>query len=616
MAPHQEIRISQMVLQLGPGAILESTAGPRLIPLPEFGLFDMVNPEKYAIDLPHLSKILEGRRVFRIPSNASLNIPSQKPLYKTRPFPNWKLCVEHNVLYLRECPKCSGKDKHSSRTETIRFVVACPKGHLDDVDWFAAVHSGKTCKRTDYYIWISKGGSMSDTVIRCPICNAETTLANIYRKPHSCSGRFPEREPLGSQPLRSDCDEEAYVIQRQSTALRIPEVITVLMVPPYSTEIQLALSRSSVRSSLVTFLGMKKLWDAEKQQLAKEDERLLSEIGEWIEWIAEEKNASSVGLRDDERERLRILKNRNGSDLIRAIRHVLEHREEENLETLLQYEFDVLRRGAITGIPSETMIREAGPLLEIDPKRVRIVQGPKRNVSFRIAPVRKLYTVTVQVGYRRAVGPYDSDTDSGFPGELVSVESEWNGEKWLPGYGAEGEGIFITLADDEGWHPPLKGESAERWSRKWEEGGKYAGPPSGKTGKVSPHPVFYWWHTFSHLLLRVLAVESGYTLASIRERIYVEADESGNARGGLLLYTTGRGVSGSMGGLIALVPVFEHLLLSALEAGSVCSADPLCFETVTEHSGAACHACVLVSETSCENRNMWLDRKIINDNMP
>jgi hypothetical protein len=57
------------------------------------------------------------------------------------------------------------------------------------------------------------------------------------------------------------------------------------------------------------------------------------------------------------------------------------------------------------------------------------------------------------------------------------------------------------------------------------------------------------------------------------------------------------------------------LLLSAVEEASWCSADPLCAEqTATSLDGlnmAACHACSLVSETSCENTNLLLDRCLV-----
>lgn len=627
MSGYQELRMSQMVLQYGPGSILETTEGPRLIPLPEHGLFgEEIDPEDFVIDVPQLKKILDDKRVFRLPVASDLQDSPHKTVWRTRPFPDWKLCVDHGILYRRVCPKCGHEKKKAGVREAIRFVVACPKGHLDDVDWYSTVHEGRKCGGTEqgkdpYFDWITRGGSFGETVIRCPVCNASKTLAEIYRRPHRCSGRYPEREPLerGSQPHRPGCEENAFVIQRQSTALRIPDTLTVLTVPPYETEIRRTLSRQNVLSSLKSFLTGAGLWDIEAGKPTGDKEEIYSGIEKWLEMMKNDKEERKK-LKAGEWERLKALfraDRESGSELfLREIENTRENPAHDSMETLLQHEFLSLLKGSRTGIPSGQEYERAGTLLEIRREEVVSVDGPGGKMKFLVAPVRKLHTVTVQTGYRRAVGPFDPDTDPGLPGNPVPVHSEWNGELWLPGYEATGEGIFITSAAPDAWHFPLQGRSAKRWLERWVKGGKYGGAPNGLEKSVPPHPLFYWWHTLSHLLLHAISVESGYSLASIRERIYVEADGPDRARGGVLLYTTGRGVSGSMGGLIALVPVFTHFLQTALENAFHCSADPLCAETVTEHSGAACFACALVPETSCENRNMWLDRNIIIENVP
>jgi hypothetical protein len=60
------------------------------------------------------------------------------------------------------------------------------------------------------------------------------------------------------------------------------------------------------------------------------------------------------------------------------------------------------------------------------------------------------------------------------------------------------------------------------------------------------------------------------------------------------------------------------ILTSALERERLCSGDPVCadhdpttaYEDRALH-GAACHGCLLVAETSCEARNLFLDRALI-----
>ena len=74
---------------------------------------------------------------------------------------------------------------------------------------------------------------------------------------------------------------------------------------------------------------------------------------------------------------------------------------------------------------------------------------------------------------------------------------------------------------------------------------------------------------------------------------------------------------GSLGGLIDLgTPErLGGLLQDALRDLTRCSSDPLCASHEPKRhrsmNGAACHACVLVPETSCEAFNSWLDRSLL-----
>jgi hypothetical protein len=56
-------------------------------------------------------------------------------------------------------------------------------------------------------------------------------------------------------------------------------------------------------------------------------------------------------------------------------------------------------------------------------------------------------------------------------------------------------------------------------------------------------------------------------------------------------------------------------LLATLQKAQWCSSDPICIETTgqgTDNSNlAACHGCLLISETSCEEGNRLLDRAML-----
>ena len=72
-----------------------------------------------------------------------------------------------------------------------------------------------------------------------------------------------------------------------------------------------------------------------------------------------------------------------------------------------------------------------------------------------------------------------------------------------------------------------------------------------------------------------------------------------------------------MGGLVrqGKQDRFISTLITALERGTWCSADPVCQELPGQGlmglNRAACHACALASETSCVNYNTLLDRMLL-----
>jgi hypothetical protein len=124
-------------------------------------------------------------------------------------------------------------------------------------------------------------------------------------------------------------------------------------------------------------------------------------------------------------------------------------------------------------------------------------------------------------------------------------------------------------------------------------------------------------HTLAHLLIRRLAFECGYASASLKERIYVAEAEAPVPQAGILIYTSAGDVEGTLGGLVRQgePPRLANTILSALQDGAWCSSDPICrasrgqgFDSLNL---AACHACSLISETSCDHANALLDRVLV-----
>ena len=132
-------------------------------------------------------------------------------------------------------------------------------------------------------------------------------------------------------------------------------------------------------------------------------------------------------------------------------------------------------------------------------------------------------------------------------------------------------------------------------------------------------------HGLSHALMAEIALECGYPASALKERIYALWDPArfgATGRFGILIYTATAGNQGTLGGLVATAPHLGRILHSALRRLELCSNDPICADheptsTADDRAlhGAACHGCLLIAETSCEARNLFLDRALLVETM-
>ena len=129
--------------------------------------------------------------------------------------------------------------------------------------------------------------------------------------------------------------------------------------------------------------------------------------------------------------------------------------------------------------------------------------------------------------------------------------------------------------------------------------------------------MFALLHALAHSLINQLSFDCGYGSASLRERIYCNVDLGSEPMSGILIYTASGDSEGTMGGLVRQGEPSRLLatLIAALRKAQWCSSDPICIETSgqgTDNANlAACHGCILVSETSCEEGNRLLDRAML-----
>jgi hypothetical protein len=200
--------------------------------------------------------------------------------------------------------------------------------------------------------------------------------------------------------------------------------------------------------------------------------------------------------------------------------------------------------------------------------------------------------------------------------------------EWLPAVEQFGEGFFLQFAP----------EALARWLSQsgvltrarqllagadaWIQAKRAKGILiSENSFRERERPEYVMAHSLAHALMSEVAIDCGYPASALKERIYVLQRVPGQPiQCGILIYTAAAGNQGTLGGLVEVTRRFVQILRSALERERLCSGDPVCADhdpataddDRTLH-GAACHGCLLVAETSCEARNLFLDRALIVD---
>ena len=251
----------------------------------------------------------------------------------------------------------------------------------------------------------------------------------------------------------------------------------------------------------------------------------------------------------------------------------------------------------------------------------RCAVGPLVPWLESVTAVNRLREVKAYCGFTR-IKPVSAGMDQ-IPTLLEhhDVASIWSRRpEWLPAVELRGEGIFLRLREEAiaSWLEVDRGASVRA-----AEIDRVLSATSSQRGQQKPYtvtPRLLLVHSLSHVLLRKLSAVCGYSTASLSERLYVS--DGGTATmpmAGILIYTASADSDGSLGGLSsqALVPgQFERLALAAVRDAQWCGSDPVCIETsprvaAERISGASCHSCLLLPETSCERYNHDLDRVML-----
>jgi hypothetical protein len=519
-------------------------------------------------------------------------------------FPGWLFCgaCRSMVRVLREhekpgeppvCTSCAA----APRLTPMRFVRICADGHLDDVDWWYWAHSKlppelrDSCpesenawkaRRLSFRV-ADRASGLEALSVHCGAtrqdgtpCGAQRDLLDILGPQ---GGHCPGRNPWQRWDTRASCDQQVHIVQRTAGNVYYPVVYSALDIPQ-TTEAPRA--ERNLTEAVLNHGYWPLLLDALDTPRAdtfrgmiKEDTEAPDSLIDHL--VAEATGApaapSPAGPRPAQREKI---------DLSRDEWYAFD--ADRFPEPSKEF---AVRRGGL-GLDGE----QEEPWATLDAHIGKVVL------------VDRLREVRALTGFRRH-SPNGTLVPADTSGRL----------RWLPATEVYGEGIVLTLDERRltAWEQDPR-VRAHVLGVRTDLDASFRGDQLAETVGAELSPRFLLLHTVAHLLIRQLSFDSGYTTASLRERVYGRPEYGQH---GLLIYTAAGDAEGTLGGLVRQgeAPNFAETLIRMLEAAAWCSADPLCAEHTGQGFGnlnrAACHACTLLPETSCETGNTLLDRALV-----
>ena len=601
--PHAELRQSQLLTTYGPGALVDLPKQAVIISGLDHWRFGKALPREVREDrlLEYLRRAqgMEGVRLCEPPS--SQDVEHDMSGVVAFQFPEWFVVQSaqtwgegvrsRRVVHLRELSQGKlvvGKTKLS--VTPMRFVRACVHGHISDVDWRGLVHQGQAeaCYGELYMDERETSGDLSGVMVRCAQCKRSVSLSQLASKRGGallgpCDGSSPW---LGADARQECLDERgspvmSRLLTRSASNAYFAQVVRVISIPePGDERLQAALE--PVWGALLVNVKDRATFDM-MASVAPMLQQALQGVDLDAAWAEiERRHAIGAGA---------------GQAASQEPSPTLKQSE---LKTLMSQPFDLSDQPP----PKEahfwarTLVERPAP------------SGLLRFVE-RVVLVHKLREVSAQIGFTRfESGVTDVEGELDLNVRMAPLAREL---RWLPAVENHGEGIFVALdrARVARWLErqavQARGAELEQAFDRWRSQRQH-------TRELEfPGLPYVMVHSLSHLLLTAVALECGYSASSIRERVYASPEGYG-----VLLYTASADSEGTLGGLVEVGRHLEVHLQAALHLGSLCSNDPVCAQHDPLNEaldrplhGAACHGCLLISETSCERRNELLDRALV-----
>ena len=598
--PHGQVRRSQLVGQFGPGALIDMPRHAVIV----CGLEEWGDPERNSFPpvseerlRAHLEEALElkGLRFFSPPIDTDTFTDQPPTGITVWEFPQWFVAQweppdspgKRPLLHERRL--VSGRyladDRKPKPVVPVRFVKACKNGHVSDIDWPQFAHRGSSnCQRQ---LWLVEKGTSGDFLDLFIQCDCGVPMRSLFEATRfSEDGKAPlgmckgERPWLGPRSIDPNpCvgnegkHEPSKLLVRTASNAYFARVVSAISIPEKDEKV-----REAVEKLWTDFLVQ-----CESPADIKHERK-------------KPKVQASLGTLTDAQVFAEIQRRKNPTPA------PLKKLKQAEIETLLSVEDELGEDKAASKFYATA--------LALRTPRPRLLEPLSKVVL-----VHRMREVRVQVGFSRfedAAPTIDGELDLNVGMAPLSREATW-----LPAVENYGEGLFLSF--DRKVLAAWVGRKEVRDRQTALHAGFKAWVDSQRGSKekkqsITPPPVLYvMLHSLSHLLINALSLECGYGASSIRERIYVTAEGAG-----ILLHTGTPDAEGTLGGLIEVGRGIEKILRSALELGQLCSNDPVCAAHLPNDSheerllhGAACHGCLLISESSCERRNELLDRALV-----
>jgi Domain of unknown function (DUF1998) len=580
--PRGQIRHSQVVTTFGPGSLLDLPKHSVIIG----GLdhWSRVNEEVHEPRLVEKIKRLLDMPSLKLYSPPPDNTDSAAPItgITAWQFPEWFITQDvertgpgnmtrsRSLVHRKALNK--GKyidnDKRRRSVVPVRFVRACIHGHVGDLDWYRFVHErNPQCRRP---LWMDERGTSGDIAeifIRCECGEVRPmVVATIPGTLGQCDGSRPWLGPN----TKEACTDQNRLLVRHASNAYFPQIMSVISLPGRDESLEKAVTQ--VWENFLQYVD--NLDELRKERQKKPPVK-----------------AALEGFSDEEV--LQEIEARKGIG------------NEAPIKSVKQAEFEVLtaaKEEIGQDTPDGNFFARTLPKSAWDKSWMASVE--------RVVLVHRLREVVAQLGFTRfeASSP---DVEGELAMNVVTAPLARE-VSWLPAVENRGEGVFVQFRKSavQDWlaRPDVveRGQCLKAGFDRWKQ-------EHPKSKREFPGLPYFLLHSLSHLLLTAVSLECGYPASSIRERVYAL-----DAGYGILLFTGTPDAEGTLGGLIEAGRQIDRHLLAAFRLGRLCSNDPVCaqHDPQNQHEcrflhGAACHGCLLIAETSCEQHNDFLDRALV-----